>query len=32
MRKYSSFGWEVLRIDGNDMRQVVDAVREGKGP
>ena len=29
--KYASFGWEVLRIDGHDMRQVVDALREGKG-
>ena len=24
--KYASFGWEVLRIDGHDMNQVVDAL------
>jgi transketolase len=25
--KYASFGWDVLRIDGHDMKQVVDALR-----
>ncbi len=32
--KYASFGWEVLRIDGHDMKQVVEALakaREVKG-
>jgi transketolase len=28
--KYRSFGWEVLRIDGHDMRQVVDALEKAK--
>jgi len=28
--KYSSFGWEVLRIDGNDMHQVVDAFEKAR--
>ena len=26
--KYRSFGWDVIRIDGHDMQQVVDALRE----
>ena len=25
-----AFGWEVLRIDGHDMQQIVDALREGQ--
>lgn len=30
--KYASFGWEVLRIDGHDMSQIVDAFEQaGKG-
>ena len=28
--KYRSFGWEVARIDGHDMKQVVDALMRGK--
>jgi transketolase len=28
--KYSSFGWEVLRIDGHDMNQVVDALAKAR--
>jgi transketolase len=28
--KYRSFGWEVLRIDGHDMQQVVDALEKAK--
>ena len=28
--KYASFGWEVLRIDGHDMNQVVDALQQAK--
>jgi transketolase len=28
--KYSSFGWEVMRIDGHDMDLVVDALEEAK--
>ena len=28
--KYASFGWDVLRIDGHDMKQVVDALRLAK--
>jgi transketolase len=28
--KYRSFGWDVLRIDGHDMKQVVDALEKGK--
>ncbi|MGA8866121.1 MAG: transketolase [Candidatus Sulfotelmatobacter sp.] len=28
--KYGSFGWDVLRIDGHDMRQVVDALEQAK--
>ena len=26
--KYSAFGWDVLRIDGHDMTQVVDALEQ----
>jgi transketolase len=28
--KYRSFGWEVLRIDGHDMQQVVGALEQAK--
>src|SRR6266568_2171975 len=28
--KYRSFGWEVLRIDGHDMQQVVDGLEKAK--
>ena len=28
--KYGSFGWDVMRIDGHDMRQVVDALQQSK--
>jgi len=28
--KYGSFGWDVLRIDGHDMNQVVDALEQAK--
>ena len=28
--KYRSFGWEVRRIDGHDMEQVVEALEEAK--
>ncbi len=28
--KYESFGWRVLRVDGHDMKQVVDALEEAK--
>jgi transketolase len=28
--KYASFGWEVLRIDGNDMNQVVEALAKAR--
>jgi len=28
--KYGSFGWDVLRIDGHDMRQVVDALEQAR--
>ena len=28
--KYGSFGWDVLRIDGHDMKQVVDALEQAK--
>lgn len=28
--KYASFGWEVLRIDGHDMKQVVDAFQKAR--
>ncbi len=28
--KYRSFGWDVMRIDGHDMQQVVDALEKAK--
>ncbi len=28
--KYGSFGWDVLRIDGHDMSQIVDALAQAK--
>ncbi len=28
--KYGSFGWDVMRIDGHDMAQVVDALEQAK--
>ena len=28
--KYRSFGWEVLSIDGHDMKQVVEALEQAK--
>ncbi len=28
--KYASFGWDVMRIDGHDMSQVVDALQQAK--
>ncbi len=28
--KYASFGWDVMRIDGHDMNQVVDALQQAK--
>jgi transketolase len=28
--KYGSFGWDVMRIDGHDMNQVVDALQQAK--
>jgi transketolase len=28
--KYGSFGWDVMRIDGHDMTQVVDALQQAK--
>ena len=28
--KYAAFGWQVLRIDGHDMNQVVDALRKAR--
>ena len=30
--KYRSFGWEVQRIDGHDMEQIVDALENAKAP
>jgi transketolase len=30
--KYRAFGWEVCRIDGHDMEQVVDALESAKAP
>jgi len=30
--KYGSFGWDVMRIDGHDMNQVVDALQQAKAP
>ncbi len=28
--KYASFGWDVLRIDGHDMNQIVDSLEQAK--
>lgn len=28
--KYASFGWEVLRVDGHDMSQIVDAFEQAR--
>jgi len=28
--KYGSFGWDVMRVDGHDMTQVVDALEQAK--
>jgi transketolase len=28
--KYGSFGWDVLRIDGHDMEQIVDALEQAR--
>ena len=28
--KYAAFGWDVLRIDGNDMSQIVDALEQAR--
>jgi len=28
--KYAAFGWEVMRIDGHDMNQVVDALEQAR--
>ncbi len=28
--KYASFGWDVMRIEGHDMSQVVDALQQAK--
>jgi transketolase len=28
--KYAAFGWEVLRIDGHDMSQIVDALEQAR--
>lgn len=28
--KYRSFGWEVIRINGHEMQQVIDALQKGK--
>ncbi len=28
--KYAAFGWEVLRIDGHDMSQIVDAFEQAR--
>jgi transketolase len=28
--KYGSFGWDVMRIDGHDMTQVVDALQQAR--
>ncbi len=28
--KYAGFGWDVMRIDGHDMTQVVDALQQAK--
>ena len=29
--KYGSFGWDVLRIDGHNMDQIVDALQQARG-
>lgn len=29
--KYASFGWKVLRVDGHDMKALVDAFEEARG-
>ena len=29
--KYRSFGWDVIRIDGHDMKQVVEGLEKAKG-
>src|SRR5579864_4855689 len=29
--KYGSFGWDVMRIDGHNMSQVVDALEQARG-
>jgi transketolase len=28
--KYASFGWDVMRIDGHDMTQIVDALQQAR--
>jgi transketolase len=28
--KFSSFGWNVISIDGHDMQQIVDAIEEAR--
>ena len=28
--KYGAFGWDVMRVDGHDMRQVVDALEQAR--
>jgi transketolase len=28
--KYGSFGWDVLRVDGHDMNQIVDALEQAR--
>jgi transketolase len=28
--KYGAFGWDVMRIDGHDMNQIVDALQQAK--
>ncbi|KPJ85342.1 transketolase [Parcubacteria bacterium SG8_24] len=30
MEKYEIFNWHVIEVDGNDLRQVVDAIHEAK--
>ena len=30
--KYASFGWEVLRVNGHDMKQLVDAFEKARTP
>jgi len=29
--KFESFGWNIIKIDGHDMNQIVNAVEEAKG-